>query len=114
MFVNTNESRHAPIVQDSKGIATTEQHADAAPKITAEYFSNAYQKGFHSTVRFLLSRGVSPEAALDTAQAAWTKVGSGANSFVSLTSFLPGPTPSLLTSIDPYSGANHKPSHWEN
>lgn len=54
-------------------MGTTEQPPNADPKITDEYFSNAYQKGFHLTVRFLLSRGVSQEAALDTAQAAWTK-----------------------------------------
>jgi RNA polymerase sigma-70 factor, ECF subfamily len=41
--------------------------------MTNEYFGNAYQKGFPLTLRFLLSRGLSYEAALDTAQAAWTK-----------------------------------------
>jgi len=41
--------------------------------MTNEYFSNAYRKGFPLTVRFLLSRGLSYEVALDTAQAAWTK-----------------------------------------
>ena len=57
----------------SKQLGSTEQSVDAAVKITDECFSNAYQKGFYLTVRFLLSRGVSEEAALDTAQAAWTK-----------------------------------------
>jgi RNA polymerase sigma-70 factor (ECF subfamily) len=41
--------------------------------MTNEYFGTAYQKGFHSTVGYLLSRGLSYELALDTAQAAWTK-----------------------------------------
>ena len=47
--------------------------APGNPKMTNEYFVDAYQKGFPLTVRFLLSRGLSHEVALDTAQAAWTK-----------------------------------------
>jgi len=43
------------------------------PLITDECFSIGYQKGFPLTVRFLLSRGLSYELALETAQAAWTK-----------------------------------------
>ncbi len=41
--------------------------------MTHEYFSSAYQKGFQLTLRFLLSRGISHEIALDTAQAAWAR-----------------------------------------
>lgn len=41
--------------------------------MTSDYFSSAYQRGFHLTVRFLLSRGITYEMALDTAQTAWTK-----------------------------------------
>ena len=41
--------------------------------MTHEYFSTAYQKGFQLTLRFLLSRGISHEIALETAQAAWVK-----------------------------------------
>jgi RNA polymerase sigma factor (sigma-70 family) len=41
--------------------------------MTNESFGNAYQKGFSLTLRFLLSRGLTYEVALDTAQAAWTK-----------------------------------------
>jgi RNA polymerase sigma-70 factor (ECF subfamily) len=66
-------NRRTPNVENSKKQVTTEEPPAAAPKITDEYFSNAYKKGFHLTVRFLLSRGVSQEAALDTAQAAWTR-----------------------------------------
>ncbi len=41
--------------------------------MTSDFFARAYQKGFYLTVRFLLSRGVAYETALDTAQAAWAK-----------------------------------------
>ena len=41
--------------------------------MTTEDFGRAYQKGFNQTVRFLVSRGLSYDAALDTAQAAWAK-----------------------------------------
>jgi RNA polymerase sigma-70 factor (ECF subfamily) len=41
--------------------------------MTTEDFGRAYQKGFNLTVRFLVSRGLSYDAALDTAQAAWAK-----------------------------------------
>ena len=43
--------------------------------MTNEHYGKAYQKGFDRTVRFLVSRGLSYDAALDTAQAAWPKVG---------------------------------------
>ena len=41
--------------------------------MTDESFGHAYQRGFPLTVKFLLSRGVSYEIALDTAQSAWTR-----------------------------------------
>jgi RNA polymerase sigma-70 factor, ECF subfamily len=41
--------------------------------MTNEEYGKAYQRGFNLTVRFLVSRGLSYDAALDTAQAAWTK-----------------------------------------
>jgi RNA polymerase sigma-70 factor (ECF subfamily) len=41
--------------------------------MTTEDFGKAYQKGFNLTVRFLVSRGLSYDSALDTAQAAWAK-----------------------------------------
>lgn len=41
--------------------------------MTNEDFGQAYQKGFNLTVRFLVSRGLSYDSALDTAQAAWAK-----------------------------------------
>ncbi len=41
--------------------------------MTTEEYGKAYQKGFNLTVRFLVSRGLSYDAALDTAQAAWAK-----------------------------------------
>lgn len=68
-----NENGRNANDENSRGMDSTEQPTDAALKITDESFSKAYQKGFHRTVRFLLSRGVSRETALDTAQAAWTK-----------------------------------------
>jgi len=43
------------------------------PKMTTEEYGKAYQRGFNLTVRFLVSRGLSYDAALDTAQAAWAK-----------------------------------------
>lgn len=41
--------------------------------MTNEDYGRAYQKGFNLTVRFLVSRGLSYDSALDTAQAAWAK-----------------------------------------
>lgn len=41
--------------------------------MTREQYGTAYREGFHLTVRFLISRGVSPDAAEETAQAAWTR-----------------------------------------
>lgn len=41
--------------------------------MTNEDYGKAYQKGFHRTVRFLVSRGLAQDTALDTAQAAWAK-----------------------------------------
>lgn len=36
-------------------------------------YGRAYQEGFTTTVRFLLSRGAVPDLAEETAQAAWTR-----------------------------------------
>lgn len=41
--------------------------------MTKEQYGNAYQRGFNLTVRFLVSRGLSYDGALETAQAAWAK-----------------------------------------
>jgi RNA polymerase sigma factor (sigma-70 family) len=41
--------------------------------MTREEYANAYQKGFNLTVRFLVSRGLSYDTAVETAQAAWAK-----------------------------------------
>jgi DNA-directed RNA polymerase specialized sigma24 family protein len=41
--------------------------------MTTEEYGKAYQRGFNMTVRFLVSRGLSYDSALDTAQAAWAK-----------------------------------------
>jgi RNA polymerase sigma factor (sigma-70 family) len=41
--------------------------------MTREEYGSAYQGGFPLTVRFLISRGLSYDSALDTAQAAWLK-----------------------------------------
>jgi RNA polymerase sigma factor (sigma-70 family) len=41
--------------------------------VTADEYGTAYHRGFPITVRFLVSRGVSYDTALDTAQAAWAK-----------------------------------------
>ncbi len=41
--------------------------------MTREEYGSAYQRGFPLTVRFLISRGLAYDSALDTAQAAWTK-----------------------------------------
>jgi RNA polymerase sigma factor (sigma-70 family) len=41
--------------------------------ITREEFGRAYQRGFDLTVRFLSSRGVTRDAAVETAQAAWAR-----------------------------------------
>lgn len=52
---------------------STLEPSSGTPTMTNEAFGRAYQKGFNSTVRFLVSRGISYEMALDTAQDAWTK-----------------------------------------
>jgi RNA polymerase sigma-70 factor (ECF subfamily) len=73
-FVKASVNRPAPSSRNSKTVNRVENpSADAGPKMTEDYFGKAYQKGFNMTVRFLLSRGLSYEGALDTAQAAWTK-----------------------------------------
>jgi RNA polymerase sigma factor (sigma-70 family) len=73
-FANGNANRVKPRIAMSKKASTTGQPSlDGCPKLTNESFGNAYQKGFPLTVRFLLSRGLTYEVALDTAQAAWTK-----------------------------------------
>ena len=41
--------------------------------MTREKYGLAYQKGFASTVRFLLSRGVPSDSANESAQAAWAR-----------------------------------------
>ncbi len=41
--------------------------------ITSTDYGGAYQSGFQLTVRFLISRGVPPDSAEETAQAAWAK-----------------------------------------
>jgi len=41
--------------------------------MTNEDYGKAYEKGFDRTIRFLVSRGLSYDAAQDTAQAAWAK-----------------------------------------
>ena len=41
--------------------------------MTKEKYGACYQRGFPSTVRFLISRGVYSDAAEETAQAAWAK-----------------------------------------
>src|SRR5919199_4743249 len=41
--------------------------------MTREEYGSAYQRGFNLTVRFLVSRGLSYDAAQETAQAAWAK-----------------------------------------
>jgi RNA polymerase sigma factor (sigma-70 family) len=41
--------------------------------MTTEEYGKAYQRGFSMTVRFLVSRGLSYDSAMDTAQAAWAK-----------------------------------------
>jgi len=69
--LNANGNPPKPNVEK---LGVSEQASPAgAHKMTEEYFALAYQKGFHLTVRFLLSRGLLDEVALDTAQAAWTK-----------------------------------------
>jgi RNA polymerase sigma factor (sigma-70 family) len=42
-------------------------------KVTADEYGTAYHRGFPITVRFLVSRGVSYDTAVDTAQSAWAK-----------------------------------------
>jgi DNA-directed RNA polymerase specialized sigma24 family protein len=46
---------------------------ESAFKMTRDAFGMAYQNGFELTVRFLLSRGIRPQWALESAQSAWVK-----------------------------------------
>jgi RNA polymerase sigma factor (sigma-70 family) len=46
---------------------------EAVENMTKEEYGIAYQSGFNLTVRFLVSRGLSYDAAQETAQAAWAK-----------------------------------------
>src|ERR1700687_1791118 len=41
--------------------------------MTREEYGSAYKRGYHLTVRFLVSRGLTYDAAQETAQAAWVK-----------------------------------------
>ena len=41
--------------------------------MNADFFSKAYQAGLQRTIRFLVSHGISQDAAQDMAQAAWTR-----------------------------------------
>lgn len=41
--------------------------------MTTDEYGSAYQRGFPITIRFLVSRGVAYDTAVDTAQAAWAK-----------------------------------------
>lgn len=41
--------------------------------MTREEYGQAYQRGFDCTVRFLLSRGVQRDSAIESAQAAWAR-----------------------------------------
>lgn len=41
--------------------------------LTDQDFAHAYERGFQKTVRFLASRGIERDGALDVAQGAWTK-----------------------------------------
>jgi DNA-directed RNA polymerase specialized sigma24 family protein len=41
--------------------------------MTREKYGEAYQRGYDFTVKFLISRGVRPQSAVETAQAAWVK-----------------------------------------
>jgi len=41
--------------------------------MTRDQYGSAYQKGYNLTVRFLVSRGLTYDAAQETAQAAWVK-----------------------------------------
>jgi RNA polymerase sigma-70 factor (ECF subfamily) len=48
-------------------------HQGSGAEMTREEYGAAYQKGYKLTVRFLVSRGLSPDSAQETAQAAWTR-----------------------------------------
>ena len=41
--------------------------------MTRDQFAKAYQEGFTSTIKFLVSTGVPPDAAEEVAQAAWVR-----------------------------------------
>ena len=44
-----------------------------AERMTREAYGSAYQNGFRLTVRFLLSRGIRNESAMEFAQAGWAR-----------------------------------------
>jgi DNA-directed RNA polymerase specialized sigma24 family protein len=41
--------------------------------MTSEEYGSAYKRGYHLTVRFLVSRGLTYDGAQETAQAAWVR-----------------------------------------
>jgi RNA polymerase sigma factor (sigma-70 family) len=53
--------------------AETLERQERQATVTADEYGDAYHRGFPITVRFLVSRGVSYDTAVDTAQAAWAK-----------------------------------------
>src|SRR3982074_1070554 len=62
-------ARKLPLMKPSRAAATSRGKAE----MTREEYGSAYKKGYNLTVRFLVSRGLTYDAAQETAQAAWTR-----------------------------------------
>lgn len=71
------ELKHAPLSAGAAELSgaghISARNKKGASVVTADEYGSAYQRGFPITVRFLVSRGVAYDTAVDTAQAAWVK-----------------------------------------
>jgi RNA polymerase sigma factor (sigma-70 family) len=61
------------MTMERRSAASLPEHNKENDEMTREQYSRAYTKGYQSTVRFLVSRGLSGESAEEAAQAAWAK-----------------------------------------
>ena len=69
-FVNP-AARRPPSPGGTSGLAA--QRSPASIVMTREQYANAYDSGYATTKRFLVSRGINVETAEEAAQAAWAR-----------------------------------------
>lgn len=66
-------SRRSALGSSSQGGTKTAFSETEFDEMTRDEYGNAYKRGYSLTVRFLVSRGLTYDAAQETAQAAWVK-----------------------------------------